>query len=253
MKTLRSRLLAKDVLIGTFAAIPHPMTVEMTAGAGWDFLVIDAEHSQVDRGDFEPLLRAAQVAATPAVIRLPGLESIWINSALDSGAAGILLPRINSAAEAKAAIAAMRYPPAGERGVGPGRAAGYGTRIEQAIADSVNAILAVQIESAQGLAHIDEIAALDGIDAIYIGPGDLALSLGAMGPAGRPALERAIGTIVDSCKRHGRPVGTFCMTPDQLKTAIAQGMTFVTLGSDAVFLGKALKDAADAARKAGGK
>lgn len=251
MKTLRSRLLAKDVLVGTFAAIPHPMTVEMTVDAGWDFLVIDAEHSQINRGDFEPLLRAA--GTTPAVIRLPGLDSIWINAALDSGAAGILLPRINTAAEARAAIAATRYPPAGERGVGPGRAAGYGTRIEQAIADNANTVLALQIESATGLANIDEIAAIDGIDAIYIGPGDLALSLGAMGPAGRPALEKAVATIVDSCKRHGRAVGTFCMTPDHLKASIAQGMTFVTLGSDAVFLGRALKDAADAARKAGGK
>lgn len=250
MNTLRSRLLAKDVLVGTFSAIPHPMTVEMTASAGWDFIVIDAEHSQVDRGDLEPLLRAAQVAHTPALFRLPGLDGIWINAALDAGAAGVLLPRINTAAEAKQAVAATRYPPAGTRGVGPGRAAGYGARIEQAIADNANAVLALQIESAQGLANIDEIAAVEGIDALYIGPGDLALSLGAMGPAGRPALERAIATIVASCKRHNRPVGTFCMTPDQLAQSIAQGMTFVTLGSDAVFLGRALKDAADAAKNA---
>lgn len=251
MSTLRSRLLAKNVLVGTFCAIPHPMTIEMTADAGWDFIVIDAEHSQIDRGDFEPLLRAAQ--PTPALFRLPGLDSIWINSALDAGAAGVLLPRVNTAAEAEAAVAATRYPPLGERGVGPGRASGYGTRIEQAIADSANTVLAIQIESAQGLANIDEIAAVEGIDALYIGPGDLALSLGAMGPAGRPVLERAIATIVASCKRHGRPAGTFCMTPDQLTQSITQGMTFVTLGSDSVFLGRALKDASAAAKKAGGK
>lgn len=251
MNTLRFRLLAKDVLVGTFCAIPHPMTVEMTADAGWDFIVIDAEHSQIDRGDFEPLLRASQ--PTPALFRLPGLDSIWINSALDAGAAGVLLPRVNTAAEARAAVAATRYPPVGERGVGPGRASGYGTRIERAIADNANTVLAVQIESAQGLANIDEIAAVEGIDTLYIGPGDLALSLGAMGPAGRPVLERAIATIVASCKRHGRPVGTFCMTPDHLAQSIAQGMTFVTLGSDSVFLGRALKDAAIAAKKAGGK
>lgn len=255
MNSLRSRVLAKDIMVGTFCAIPHPMTIEMVAGAGWDFIVIDAEHTQIDRGDFEPLLRAAQVAGVPALFRVPGNEKIWIGSALDSGAAGVLLPRINTAAEAKAAVAATRYPPDGERGLGPGRHAGYGVRIEHAAATSnKDVVLAIQIETAAGLANIEEIAAVEGIDVIYIGPGDLALSMGAFNPEGRARVDDAIATIVDVCRRYGRPVGIFCMSPDHLKQSIDSGMTFVTLASDAMLLGKGAQDAADAVRRLkGGK
>ena len=251
MKTLRSRLLAKDLLVGTFCAIPHPMTIEMVASTGWDFIVIDAEHTQINRGDLEPLLRAAQVAQTPALVRLPANDRIWISSVLDAGAAGILVPSVNSAAEARAAIAATRFPPLGTRGVGPGRASGYGARIEQTIAGAnAEVVLAIQLETAEGLANVEEIAAVDGIDAIYIGPGDLAVSMGAMGPEGRPALIRAIKTITDSCQRHGRAAGIFNMTPDNLDESIKGGLTFLTLGSDSLFLFKSLKDAADAAHGA---
>lgn len=253
MKTLRSRLLAKDVLVGTFSAIAHPAVTEMVAGAGFDFMVIDAEHSQISRENLEDLFRAAEVGGTPAILRVPDNNRVWIGSALDAGAAGVLVPRVSGAADARAAVAATRYPPQGERGVGPGRAAAYGAKIEEAIAGAnAKVILAVQLETAEGLACVDEIAAVDGIDAIYIGPGDLAVSLGALGPEGRPALDRAIRTVVDSCKRHGRAVGIFNMTAESLAAAIGQGMTFVTLSSDSMFLSRGLKEAADAARKARG-
>ena len=253
MKTLRSRVLAKDVLIGTFCAIAHPAVIEMVAGTGFDFLFIDAEHTQINRGDLENLLRAAEVAGTPALVRVPDNERVWIGSALDSGAAGVLVPRVSSAEDARKAVAFTRYPPVGERGVGPGRAAAYGAKVEQTVASAnTNVVLAVQLETAEGLANIEEIAAVDGVDAIYIGPGDLSVSLGATGPDGRAVLERAIATIVECCKRHKRTVGIFAMTPDHLSTAIGQGMTFLTLAADSVFLMKSLQDAADVMRKARG-
>lgn len=250
MKTLRSRILAKDVLVGTFCAIPHPDVIEMVANAGWDFLVIDAEHAQIDRGSIASLLRAAEVAKTPALLRVPGNDKIWIGSALDAGAAGVLVPNVNSASEARAAIAATRYPPLGQRGVGPGRASGYGVNIDKTIASAnTDVVLAIQLETAEGLANIEEIAAVDGIDAIYIGPGDLAVSLGAFGPDGRPTLDRAIATIVECCRRHGRTVGIFNMTPENLSQSIGRGLTFLTFAADSVFLSKSLNDAADAVRK----
>ncbi len=253
MKTLRSRILAKDILVGTFCAIAHPPVAEMVAGAGFDFIVIDAEHSQIGRGDLENLFRAADVARTPALLRVPDNDRIWISSALDSGATGVLVPRISTADDARAAVAMTRYPPQGERGVGPGRASAYGAKIEETVAAAhANTVLAVQLETAQGLDNIDAIAAVEGIDAVYIGPGDLAVSLGAFGPEGRPVLERAIAKVVDCCKRHGRAVGIFAMTPENLSQSIGQGMTFLTLGADSIFLGQGLKNAADAARKARG-
>ncbi len=253
MTTLRSRLLAKDVLVGTFSAIAHPAVTEMVAGAGFDFIVIDAEHSQIDRGDLENLFRAAEAGGAPALLRVPDNDRIWIGSALDSGAAGVVVPRVSSAEDARKAVAFTRYPPDGERGVGPGRAAAYGAKIEEAIAGANDrVVLAVQLETAEGLAKIDEIAAVEGVDAIYIGPGDLAVSLGALGPEGRPVLERAIATVVASCKRHGRAVGIFNMNVEGLSAAIKQGMTFVTLASDSMLLGRGLSDASAAARKARG-
>ena len=250
MKSLRSRLLAKDVLVGTFCAIPHPDVIEMVANAGWDFIILDGEHTQIDRGGIAPLLRAAEVARTPALLRVPANERVWIGSALDAGAAGVLVPSVNSASEARAAVAATRYPPQGNRGAGPGRASGYGVNIDQTVAGAnANVILAIQLETAEGLANVEEIAAVEGIDAIYIGPGDLALSLGATGPQGRPALDGAIAKIVECCRRHGRPVGIFNMTPDGLYKSIERGLTFLTLASDSMFLYQSLKDAADVIHK----
>jgi 4-hydroxy-2-oxoheptanedioate aldolase len=251
MKTLRSRVLAKDLLLGTFCAIADPTVIEITAKVGFDFIIIDAEHTQIDRGKFEPLLRAAEVGQTPALIRVPGNDRIWINAALDSGAAGVLVPRVNSADDVRAAVAATRYPPLGERGVGPGRASAYGMQIEQAVARAnENIVLAVQVETAQGLANIEEIAAVDGVDAVYIGPGDLAISIGAFGPEGRPALQRTFAKIAQCCLGRDRTVGLFNMTPDDLNHSIGLGMTFLTLGADSVFLVKGLIEAAEVIRKA---
>ena len=227
------------------------MVVEIVARAGFDFVMIDAEHTQIGRGEIEALLRAAEVAQTPALVRVPGNDRIWISSVLDAGAAGILVPRVNTADDVRAAVAATRYPPVGERGVGPGRAAAYGAEIERAIArGNQDVVLAVQVETKQGLENIEAIAAVEGVDAIYIGPGDLAVSLGALGPEGRPLLQKAIAKIAECCLRKGRSAGIFNMTGEDLTQSIARGLTFLTLAADSVFFIGALNQAVEVIRKA---
>ena len=134
MTDFRQKCLAKAKLIGTFAAIPHPVAVEVTARSGLDFLCIDWEHAQIARDTIENMVRASDVHHVPAMVRVPGHGQEAIAAALDSGAQGVLVPRVSTAAQALAAVKAARYPPLGERGVGPGRAAGYGYRIFEYLA-----------------------------------------------------------------------------------------------------------------------
>ncbi len=156
MSDFREKCIGKASLIGTFAAIPHPVAVEVTAQAGLDFICIDWEHAQIARETIENLVRAADVHAVPAMVRVPGHAPEAIAAALDSGARGVLVPRVSTATQAQAAVKATRYPPLGERGVGPGRAAGYGYRIpEYLAAANAEIVVAVQVETAEGLANVD--------------------------------------------------------------------------------------------------
>ncbi|MBM7050109.1 MULTISPECIES: HpcH/HpaI aldolase/citrate lyase family protein [Rhizobium] len=241
MSDFRRNCIERKLLIGTFAAIPHPVAIEVTAASGVDFLCIDWEHSQISRERIEDLIRAADVHRVPAMVRVPGHAAEDIAAVLDAGAAGVLVPRISTAEQARAAVRATRYPPLGARGVGPGRAAAYGYRIPDYLAKAnAELVLAIQVETAEGLANIADIAAIDGVDLIFIGPGDLSVSIDAMGPAGKDKLDAAIRTIVKTALSAGRAVGIFRPTPDDVGTWSAAGISFFLLASDTMFLGAGL-------------
>ena len=163
MSEFRQKCIGKTSLVGSFAAIPHPVAVEVMALAGLDFLCIDWEHAQIARDTIEAMVRASDVHRVPAMVRVPGHAPEAIQAALDSGAQGVLVPRVSTAAQAAMAVKFSRYPPLGERGVGPGRAAGYGYRIPEYLAAANDRIVvAVQVETSEGLANIEAIAAVDG-------------------------------------------------------------------------------------------
>jgi 4-hydroxy-2-oxoheptanedioate aldolase len=241
MSNFRKTCIDKTLLIGTFAAIPHPVAIEVIAASGVDFLCIDWEHSQISRERIEDLIRAADVHRVPAMVRVPGHAPESIASVLDAGAAGVLVPRVSTVAQAKAAVLATRYPPIGERGVGPGRAAAYGYRIPDYLAKAnAELVLAIQVETAEGLANIADIAAVDGIDVIFIGPGDLSVSIDAMGPAGKERLDAAIETIAKTALTAGKTVGIFRPLPDDINAWSKAGISFFLLASDTMFLGASL-------------
>lgn len=238
MTDFRQKCIGNARLIGTFAAIPHPVAVEVAAQSGIDFLCIDWEHAQISRETIENMVRAADFHHVPAMVRVPGHGSEAIAAALDSGARGVLVPRISNAAQAALAVRAARYPPLGERGVGPGRAAGYGYRIPEYLAGANERIVvAVQVETADGLANAEAIAATDGVDVVFVGPGDLSVSIDAMGPAGSERLAEAIETIIAAALAHGKAAGIFCGKPEDAGNWAGRGASFFLLASDTMFLG----------------
>jgi 4-hydroxy-2-oxoheptanedioate aldolase len=238
MKDFRRNAVAKTRLVGTFAEIPHPVAIEVMAQAKPDFICIDWEHSQIARDAIENLVRAADVHHVPAMVRVPGHAPEAIAAALDSGAQGILVPRVSTAAQAAAVVKASRYPPSGERGVGPGRATGYGYRIFDYLAEAnASIVVAVQVETAEGLANADKIAATAGVDVVFVGPGDLSVSLDVYGPDSATALDKAIGKIIAAALKHGKTAGIFCGRPDDVGRWAEKGASFFILASDTMFLG----------------
>jgi 4-hydroxy-2-oxoheptanedioate aldolase len=254
MSNFRRQCINRDLLIGPFCAIPHPVAIEVTAQAAPDFLCIDWEHSQISRERIEDLIRAADVHRVSAMVRVPGHAPEQIAAVLDAGAAGVLVPRVSTAQQAKDAVLSMRYPPIGNRGVGPGRAAAYGYRIPDYLSKAnEELVLAIQVETAEGLANIAEIAAVEGVDIIFIGPGDLSVSIDAMGPAGKDKLENAIRTIAETALDAGRTVGIFRPSPDDIAKWTGAGISFFILASDTMFLGASLAAGLADARQRGTK
>jgi 4-hydroxy-2-oxoheptanedioate aldolase len=249
MSDFRKNCIGRTNMIGTFAAIPHPVAMEVTAQSGLDFVCIDWEHAQIARDQVENLVRAADVHDVPAIVRVPGHGSEAIAAALDSGAVGVLVPRVSTAAQAANAVKAARYPPQRERGVGPGRAAGYGYRIFEYLADANSEVLvAVQVETAEGLANAAGIAATEGVDVVFVGPGDLSVSIDALGPADAAKLTKAIETIVAAALKHDKVAGIFCAKPEDVGRWAAKDASFFILASDTMFLGAGVSAAATAAR-----
>ncbi|MBZ9744049.1 HpcH/HpaI aldolase/citrate lyase family protein [Mesorhizobium sp. CO1-1-7] len=238
MSEFRQNCIGKANLVGSFAAIPHPVAVEVMALSGLDFLCIDWEHAQISRDIIETMVRAADVHRVPAMVRIPGHAPEAIQAALDSGAQGVLVPRVSTPAQAAMAVKASRYPPRGERGVGPGRAAGYGYRIPEYLAGANDRIVvAVQVETAEGLANIEAIADVDGVDVIFVGPGDLSVSIDAIGPKGADKLTDAIRRIIGVAIAHDKTSGIFCGSPQAIGQWAAIGVSFFVLASDTMYLG----------------
>lgn len=238
MDGFRQDCIGRKHLVGSFCAIPHPVAVEVMALSGLDFLCIDWEHAQMSRESIEALVRAADVHRVPAMVRVPGHQPEAIAAALDAGAQGILVPRVSTAAQARTAVRAAAYPPKGERGIGPGRAAGYGYRIPDYLAvANARTVVAVQVETAEGLANIAEIVAVEGVDVVFVGPGDLSVSIGAIGPEGAAALSQAIRAIIAAAVARGRTAGIFCARVEDAGQWAEIGASFFILASDTMFLG----------------
>ncbi|MFV0425687.1 MAG: HpcH/HpaI aldolase family protein [Beutenbergiaceae bacterium] len=249
---LRARLAAGDTLVGTFCAIPHPAAVEMVATAGFDFLCLDAEHSAIGRSTAEAMIRAASASGVPALIRVAGNTPELIGGALDAGAAGVIVPRVNSAEEAAQAVSAARYPPLGARGAGPGRATGYGSDIPRYLATANDdLLLAVQVETTQAVTEAAQIAAVDGIDLLFIGPGDLAVSVAAdrQGAADPQELSQMMSSVVAAAKNGRRHSGLFRPDATDLGHWSRAGASLFILGAESMFMMSAARAATVQARE----
>jgi len=235
--TLKQRIGSGEALLGTFVKTPHPHVVEVLATCGLDLLCLDAEHAPFDRGDIDVCVMAARAGNMPVVVRSTNASADALLNALDCGADGILVPHVRSAAEARAVVRAAHYGAGGRGYAGSTRAAGYGqsTMADHRVRSRNETVIIAQIEDVEALDDITAIAAVDGIDALFIGRIDLTVALGANSP------DDAV--VVDACERivaaavaAGRPVGLFLPRADDVPAWRAAGAALFLLGSDHSFI-----------------
>ncbi len=203
---LKRRLQDGEALLGCFVRIPAPEVTEICAAAGFDFVVIDLEHGLMTGERAADLVRAAESAGIPALVRVPSHDPPTIARLLETGPAGLHVPQIRSAAEAEAAVRSSRYPPDGIRGLSTARRAGYGGRMS--LAEYVRAslewlLVVVQVEDRSGLDEVEAIAAVEGVDAVFIGLTDLSQDLGVPGSYDDPALRHAVDRAISHCSLRG--------------------------------------------------
>jgi 2-keto-3-deoxy-L-rhamnonate aldolase RhmA len=232
---LKQRIVAGDALLGTFVKTPHPHIIEVLATCGFDCLVLDAEHAPFDRRDLDLCLMAAR-GSVPMIVRTPDCAAESILNALDCGADGVLVPHIRSADEARSVAAAAHYG-TGRGYAGSTRAARYGlASMADHKRDSAAATTVIaQIEDAEALTEIDAIAAVSGIDALFIGRIDLTISLGCDNPDD-PRVVAACERVVAACVAAGRPVGMFLSRVGDVPEWRARGVRLFLLGSDHGFI-----------------
>jgi 2-keto-3-deoxy-L-rhamnonate aldolase RhmA len=230
----RKRVLAGEWLGGTFLNLGSSITVELAGLAGFDWILIDHEHGPGGEDTMLHQLQAA--AATPAfpVVRIAWNEGPKFKRALDMGALGIMVPYVNTAAETRAAVAAMRYPPHGVRGVAKfNRGAGFGADFPEYYAHGHERLLTViQIETIEAVEAASEIAAVDGADVLFIGPTDLSYNMGIPDQLEHPQFIAALKQVSDAAKRHGKAAGILVQTVAMAQACRELGYSFVALGSD---------------------
>ena len=219
--------------IGLWSSLCSNIAVEVIGDSGFDWILIDSEHAPNELSGIVSQLQALSAAQTTAIVRPAWLDTVAIKRILDVGAQSILIPFVQNEAEAKLAVASVRYPPAGIRGVAPViRASHYG-RVDNYLADADSQIcLLVQIETAAALNHLEAIANVDGVDGIFIGPSDLAASLGHIGNPAHADVQAAIRGAVTRLQAIGKPAGILTSNSEEARRYIEWGYTFVAVGSD---------------------
>lgn len=233
--------------IGLFLGLAHAYSAEIVATAGFDWLLIDGEHGPNDLQGIIAQLQALAPYPVRPVVRTPDHDVARIKQLLDGGAQTLMAPMVESAADAEALVRAMRYPPHGVRGVGTAmaRAARWNGVADYFARADGEMCLIVQIESTHGLAALDEILAVDGVDAVFIGPSDLAASMGHLGQPGHPEVKAAVETAIGQIAAAGKAAGVFSADPATAGAYQAIGARFLLVGVDTLLLRNAAVALAD--------
>ncbi|MFL5755994.1 MAG: HpcH/HpaI aldolase family protein [Chloroflexota bacterium] len=249
---LRSRVKDGETTIGAWAMLGSPPAAEILARAGFDWLVVDLEHGFGTEADLFGLLHAVQSTTTAAIVRVQSSERLRIGRALDMGADGLMIPRLERESEIREALSWIRYPPDGIRGVALGmRGAALGEIGHDEVRGLNERLLsAFQVESPVAVEAAAELAAIDGVDVLFVGPADLSHSMGMPGRIRERAFLDALRQVVDGCRSNGKAPGILLQTVDDLPAALDQGFTFVGIGSDGGWVRSAARASVAAAREA---
>lgn len=239
--------------INGWCSIGNPFTAEIMAAQGFDSVTIDMQHGALDYSNVLPMFQAMRASGAVLMARVPWNEPGIIMKALDAGAYGIICPMVNTAEEAARFVSYLRYPPLGQRSFGPTRVS-FAAGANYATEANDNMLAFAMIETAEGMANLDAIAATPGLDGIYVGPADLTLSLtqGRLAPGfdrEEPEMIEALQTIVAACKKNNIRAALHCGTPDYAARAIGWGFNMTTVGGDSRFLAAAAGAAVAGFRK----
>jgi 2-keto-3-deoxy-L-rhamnonate aldolase RhmA len=229
---------------GAWSQLCNPMATEILAQAGFDWILIDMEHGPGDVLTLVSQLQAMNGSGVASIVRAPWNDFVMIKRILDAGAHGVLVPYVNSRADAEAAVKACKYPPQGIRGIaGSPRAAGFGQNPKDYFTRANDEVLvAVQIETHQAAMKVDEILEVPGVDMLFIGPMDLATSMGFLGNPGHPDVQAVIAQVEAKVFKAKKPLATISGSWDQAKALYDKGYQFITLMADGVSMGKLAGD-----------
>lgn len=228
-------------LVGMWVTSGSQVNAEIAAGSGLDWILIDGEHAPLSLGDIQGQLQAIAAYPTTPVVRVPFNDQVLIKQYLDLGAQNLLVPMVHTAEDAAQAVRSLRYPPEGVRGVGSALARGARwNRVENYLTRANDELvsLIVQIESAQAVENAQAIAETDGVDAIFIGPSDLAASMGLIGQQGHPDVVANVHKAIEAGRAAGKPVGINAFDPALANDYIDAGIDFILVGADVAILAR---------------
>jgi 2-dehydro-3-deoxyglucarate aldolase/4-hydroxy-2-oxoheptanedioate aldolase len=229
----RAILAGTSVPYGVWLVSGAPATAEALGSAGFDFLVVDTEHTPIDPPQVADVLRTMAGTPASAVVRPAWNDMVLIKRLLDTGAQTLLIPFVQNAEEAKRAVAYTRYPPDGVRGVAAvHRGSRWGNVPNYQKAAAAEICVIVQIETAAAVEHLPAIAAVPGVDSLFIGPADLAASMGHLGDFNHPDVQAKIRHAVELCRKAGKPVGTVGPNPEMVIRYLEYGFTWIAINSD---------------------
>ncbi len=236
---VKAKLSRGEPSVGTWTMIGHPVVAEILAQAGFDWVVLDVEHGVMDWPRVLGQVQAVQGQGCAAICRIPVNAPEHFKWALDSGAEGVMVPMVRTAEDARQAVTFAKYPPDGIRGVGVCRAHGYGAMFQSYVEHANDETLVIlQIEHIDAVDNIDEICAVPGIDAVFIGPYDLSGTMGLMGQVHHPEVEDAVKRVFDAACAADVTVGLLIAEPQpgELAQRIAEGFRFISVGLDTLLL-----------------
>lgn len=251
-KTLRKRLATQEVTVGSWIQFGQAAIAEIMATAGYDWIVVDLEHSVISLREAEEMIRIIRLSGVDPLVRLSSNDPVQIKRVMDAGAEGIIVPMVKTPAEIAAAVDAVRYPPHGSRGVGLARAQGYGARFEEYRAWVANdSVIIAQIEHIEGVRNLDAILRTPGVAGFIVGPYDLSGSLGVPGEFSHPAMVAALTEIRRIAAQHPQIAAGYHVVPPKpelVAARIDEGYRFIAYSTDMIFIGEACRGGVQAIR-----
>lgn len=234
---VRDKLAAGHTVLGSWITFRDPAVAEIMANAGFDWLTVDMEHSPITLSEAQELIRVISLCGVCSLVRLSANDATLAKRVMDAGADGVIVPMVNSAAEARSAVASVKYPPEGGRSVGLARAQGYGPGFESYVATAnAESLVLIQIEHIDAVSNLDAILSVPGIDGLMVGPYDLSASMGLAGQLGHPKVVQALDRVLEGARSHGVTAGIHAVSSDPAELLDKAGKGFRLLAYSVDFL-----------------